>query len=217
MTATRNTSSLKQSSRREVSAAGVVWGMAVVAIVAVGAIACSPHPDSPTAAPPTTQQSQGDVSPAGDIPDNQAFVAFTPADRSFTVKVPEGWARTDSAGVIAFTDKLNTIEIESRPATTAPTVESVNANDIPAIAAHVNGFQPGVVTAEVRRAGDVVLVTYRADSAPNPVTGKVTQEAVERYAFYRPGQQATITLSGPVGADNIDPWRTVTDSFAWTP
>jgi hypothetical protein len=24
-----------------------------------------------------------------------------------------------------------------------------------------------------------------------------------------------VTLSGPAGADNVDPWRTVTDSFRW--
>jgi hypothetical protein len=29
--------------------------------------------------------------------------------------------------------------------------------------------------------------------------------------------QVTIVLSGAVGADNVDPWRTVTDSFAWLP
>jgi hypothetical protein len=25
----------------------------------------------------------------------------------------------------------------------------------------------------------------------------------------------TLTLSAPVGSDNVDPWRTVTDSFRW--
>ncbi|MDT7564604.1 MAG: hypothetical protein QOG76_3228, partial [Pseudonocardiales bacterium] len=26
-----------------------------------------------------------------------------------------------------------------------------------------------------------------------------------------------LTLSGPKGADNVDPWRKVTDSLRWTP
>ena len=26
-----------------------------------------------------------------------------------------------------------------------------------------------------------------------------------------------VTLSGPHGADNVDPWRTVTDSLTWSP
>jgi hypothetical protein len=25
-----------------------------------------------------------------------------------------------------------------------------------------------------------------------------------------------ITLSGPAGADSVDPWRTITDSLQWT-
>ncbi|MDT4974331.1 MAG: hypothetical protein QOG98_89, partial [Pseudonocardiales bacterium] len=60
-------------------------------------------------------------------------------------------------------------------------------------------------------------LTYRADSAPNPVTNKVAVEAVERYEFWRNGTEVVLTLSAPVGSDNVDPWLKVTDSFAWTP
>jgi len=38
---------------------------------------------------------------------------------------------------------------------------------------------------------------------------------VERYAFWRAGTTVILTLSGPQGADNVDPWRMVTDSFGW--
>ena len=41
------------------------------------------------------------------------------------------------------------------------------------------------------------------------------REAVERYAFWHDGQEAVLTLSGPKGADNVDPWRIVTDSLRW--
>ncbi|WP_329331359.1 hypothetical protein OG866_01105 [Streptomyces sp. NBC_00663] len=50
--------------------------------------------------------------PPGDIPDNQAFVAYRPTGGSFTgftVKVPEGWARTGQGSTTVFTDKLNTV------------------------------------------------------------------------------------------------------------
>jgi hypothetical protein len=40
-------------------------------------------------------------------------------------------------------------------------------------------------------------------------------EAVERYEFWRAGHEVVLTLSAPVGSDNVDPWRKVTDSFAW--
>ena len=65
------------------------------------------------------------------------------------------------------------------------------------------------------QAGPVVLVTYRANSAPDPVTGKSVVLDVERYEMWHNGTRATITLSAPQGSDNVDPWRTVTDSFRW--
>jgi hypothetical protein len=45
----------------------------------------------------------------------------------------------------------------------------------------------------------------------------VTVQSVERYEFFRNGHTVTLTLAGPVGADNVDPWRRITDSFAWSP
>ena len=40
-------------------------------------------------------------------------------------------------------------------------------------------------------------------------------DAVERYEFWKAGTEVVLTLSGPQGADNVDPWRIVTDSFGW--
>jgi hypothetical protein len=60
-----------------------------------------------------------------------------------------------------------------------------------------------------------MLIRYSADSQPDPVTGRVFRDAVERYDFYRNGTEAVVTLAGPSGADNVDPWRTVTNSFQW--
>jgi hypothetical protein len=199
----------------------IVAGMSAVAVTASGIIACSPQTPPPVSAPATSQrpaaQATGDVSPAGDIPDNQAFVSFVPADHAFTVKVPEGWAKTDVADGVAFTDKLNTITVTSRATVIVPTVDSVNTLGLPGISKGTPGFQRGDVTQVNRAGGQAILITYGADSPPNAVTGKVVAQSVERYEFYRSGQQVTVTLSAPTGADNVDPWRTVTDSFAWAP
>jgi hypothetical protein len=67
-----------------------------------------------------------------------------------------------------------------------------------------------------RAAGPAVHITYKADAAPDPVTGKVVHDDVERYEFWLAGSEAVITLSSPQGSDNVDPWRVVTDSFSWT-
>jgi hypothetical protein len=53
------------------------------------------------------------------------------------------------------------------------------------------------------------------DSAPNPVTGKVVRDAVERFEFWKAGEEAMLSLSGPQGADNVDPWQIVSDSLHW--
>ena len=40
--------------------------------------------------------------------------------------------------------------------------------------------------------------------------------AVKRFELWRDGKTVVLTVSGPVGADNVDPWRIVTDSFTWS-
>ena len=150
--------------------------------------------------------------PIGDIPDTQVYVPFAAADGSFTVSVPEGWAQTADGTAVTFTDKLNTVRIDARPSVSAPSPESVKRGELSSVKTSNGGFTVGVVK---RRSGDAVLATYQAASAPNPVTGKAGTDAVERYSFWRAGQEVILTLSGPVGADNVDPWRTITDSFQW--
>jgi len=157
------------------------------------------------------------VNPSGDIPDTQVFVAYTDASGSFSLKVPEGWARSEVNGSVGFTDKLNTIRIESTPAPSAPTVDSATRTEVPAIQAAAKNFENPKVATVDRKAGAAVLITYRADAPPDPVTAKVVHDEVERYEFWRNGTEVILTLSGPAGADNIDPWRIVTDSFAWRP
>ena len=165
--------------------------------------------------PTSAKPGSGDVTPPGDIPDNQAFVAFASGDGRYSVKVPEGWGRTDQGAVTTFTDKLNTIRIELAPSAAAPSAASA-AQELPALRAQSRCFEGGTVSIVQRRAGPAVLTTYRADGAADPVTGKVVHDDVERYEFWKAGNAAVITLSSPQGSDNVDPWRTVTDSFAWS-
>lgn len=156
-----------------------------------------------------------EVNAAGDIPDNQVFVPFSPPGAAFSVSVPQGWAQSSEGAATVFTDKFNSVRIETRPLPAAPDVASVKAEDLPQLQASVPGFTGGDVRAVQRTAGTAVLLTYRAASPPNAVTGKSVTEAVERYAFWRGGQEVVLTLAGPQGADNVDPWRTITDSLRW--
>lgn len=197
--------------RRTLSA--VVTGLVVI----TGAAACSssgssgsPHSSSSsTAAPPK------EVNPAGDIPDNQVYVAWSPSGGGFTVKVPEGWARQQTGRATVFSDKFNSVQIERSSVNHAPTVQSVRSVDLPAIRRSAKNVTVGDVSIVKRAGGTAVLATYRAGSAPDPVTGKSVRQDVQRYAFWKNGSQVVLTLSGAVGADNVDPWHIVTDSFRW--
>jgi hypothetical protein len=151
---------------------------------------------------------------AGDIPDNQVFVPYSPDSQVFTVKVPEGWSRVAAAGAVVFDGKLNRIRIELTARSSAPTEATIRA-EVAAIGATTTGFKPVSVQTTDRRAGKALLAKYRADAAADPVTGKVVNDDVERYEFWHSGQLLTLTLSGPHGADNVDPWRIVTDSVRW--
>lgn len=157
-----------------------------------------------------------EINPAGDIPDNQVYVAYQPAAGGYTVKVPEGWARTASGTTTSFTDKLNRIEMASAPATAALTAAQATKTDLPALAKSIPGLTQPKVTTVARPAGKAVLITYLAPSPADPVTGKTHTDAVERYVYFHNGKRITLTLSGPKGADNVDPWKIVTDSLRYT-
>ena len=156
-----------------------------------------------------------EVIAAGDIPDNQVFVPVVAAGGAFTVSVPQGWVRSSDGAAIVFTDKFNSVRIESRPLAAAPDVASVRARDVPALQRSAPGFALGDVQTVLRMSGSAVLLTYTATSAASAVTGKSVTEAVERYAFWRGGTEVVLTLAGPQGSDNVDPWRRVTDSLRW--
>jgi hypothetical protein len=166
---------------------------------------------APAATTPSPQQTESN--PPGDIPDNTQFVPYR--SHGYEVKVPEGWARTDLATGAGFTDKLNTVRVEVGSAASAPSAASARTAEVPKIQAVAHRFTLRRVETVRRGGGQVVRILYEADSAADPVTGKVVRDAVERYEYFRSGREATLTLSGPVGADNVDPWRTVSDSFRW--
>jgi hypothetical protein len=179
--------------------------------VGVGTGACGSSSGSGS----TVDPNAGDVSPPGDIPDNQVFVPYSPPGAGYTVKVPEGWARTTTADGVQFTDKLNSVTLGSAKAARPLTAARARATVVPKLSSSVKGFSNPQVTTAQRSAGQAVLITYLAQSKPDPVTGKSVTDAVERYTFNHGGREAILILSGPQGADNVDPWRIVTDSLRW--
>jgi hypothetical protein len=166
----------------------------VPALAACGSSASSRPSGGSSQASHSKAKQPREVSPPGDIPDDQVYVRYAPPGAGFSVRVPEGWSRTRRAGAVVFTDKLNTIRLERGPAQR----------------------HAGRASVVHRTAGTAQKLTYVAKAPPDPVTGKLVTDAVERYVFAHGGNTAVLTLSGPRGADNVDPWRIVTDSLRGT-
>ena len=155
-----------------------------------------------------------EFNPPGDIPDNQVFVDYRYPGSRVHVRFPEGWARATRHGTTTFTDHFNSIALQVVRAR-RPTTASVRSHDVPQLRRTVAKFAQPKVSQVTRAHGPAVLLTYLLDSAADPVTGKVVRDAAERYAFWNHGQEAILTLTGPQNADNVDPWRLVSDSLQW--
>jgi hypothetical protein len=178
----------------------------VLALLLAVLAGCGGSSSSSSSSKPVDPNAE-ETSPPGDIPDNQAYVAYSPPGADYSVKVPEGWARTAKGGAVTFTDKLNAIRMEELTA---------KGTSVTALARSAEHAKSGKVSIVKRNAGPAVRITYLAPGRPDPVTGKTRTDAVERYAFVHRGQQVVLTLSGPKGADNVDPWKLVTDSLRWS-
>jgi hypothetical protein len=207
-------------------ASAAVSASPLLALVAAGLMAagCSGNsasapatgtqPVSPTATSAASATAGTESPPPGDIPDTTVYIPYRATSGQYVLRVPQGWAQTVTAGAVSFTDKLNSITVTTVRGT-APTLASARATEVPQLQGSVRRFALAGVSAVTRPAGSVVLIRYSAQSQPDAVTGKVYMDSVERYEFYRNGVETVVTLSGPAGADNVDPWRTVTDSFRW--
>lgn len=157
----------------------------------------------------------------GDIPDTQAFVKYTSAAGAYELDTPEGWARTENGAEVSFVDKLDGVKVMVIDAPAPPTVKSVQSNFIEV--AHeqsARAVQVDRVEEVQLPSGKGVLVEYTSNSEPNPVTGKQVRLENNAYLIYKvdsagPGKLATVTLWAPVGADNVDQWQRMSQSFRW--
>ena len=153
--------------------------------------------------------------PTGDIPDTQAFVTYTSQQGGYKVEAPEGWARTVNGGDVSFVNKLDGMNVSLQNSQSAPTVASVRKNDIPALKKAHGAVQVTNVQSVNTPAGRAVLIKYTSNSEPDPVTGKQVRQENNNYIYYKNGKLATLRLYAPLGADNVDQWNRISQSFGW--
>lgn len=170
---------------------------------------------SSTAVPSTESAVAPEVSPAGDIPDTQAFVRYSSAAGGYSLEVPEGWARTENGPNVSFVNKLDGVSVTVTPATAAPTAAGAQQQEVKRIQQSGRAVQIASVQDVQLPAGPVVVIKYLSNSDPNPVTNKQVRLDNETYLFFKNGKEAALTLWAPQGADNVDQWQRMSKSFRW--
>jgi hypothetical protein len=152
--------------------------------------------------------------PPGDIPDSQVFIDYA-SPQGFTMKVPEGWARTDRADGASFVDKLDGVVMMVRKADAAPTVDSAKKTYVPELEKSERAVKVSAVKAVKLPAGTTIRIVYTSNSEPNQVTNKQVRLENERYLYFKDGKLVTLELYAPKGADNVDQWQLMSKSFQW--
>jgi hypothetical protein len=127
--------------------------------------------------------SEAQAAATGDIPDNQVFLLFHDPKAGYSIRYPEGWARTGSGSDVTFQEKANLVHITVHKGTPRG--------------------KPGTKTTSSRT------------SAPDPVTGKRLRLLTDRYEYGNRGMVAILDLATPVGVDNVDAYRMISQSFEW--
>ena len=156
-----------------------------------------------------------EINPPGDIPDDQVFITYK-SPQGFSMKVPEGWARSDTATGAAFADKYGRIDMAKTAVKTVPIEASVKSGEVAALKADGHAVDVKTVRTMKLPAGKTVAVDYLSNSDVNPVTGRKIRLENRRLYFVHSGKEVALTLSAPAGADNVDQWEMMAESFRWT-
>ncbi|HAL36677.1 MAG TPA: hypothetical protein DCP03_00535 [Polaromonas sp.] len=152
--------------------------------------------------------------PPGDIPDSQVFVTYI-SPLGFSLKVPEGWARTNQRDGARFADKYNAVDVAVSSASGAPTTASVTNHEAALLVTVGRAVKIETIKSVKLRSGPAILIVFSSNSEPNAVTNKQLRLENNRYLIYRGGTIATLNLSAPIGADNVDQWKLISNSFQW--
>jgi hypothetical protein len=160
-----------------------------------------------------------EVNPPGDIPDSQAFVKFTNTTGGYQLEVPEGWSQLSAppeySSDVTFVNKYDGVSVHIAPVATAPTAASAHTNEVKQIQSKYRAVTVTAVSEANVPAGKAVVIKYTSNSDPNPVTNKRVRLENATYVFYRNGKEAMLTMWAPLGADNVDQWNRMANSFRW--
>lgn len=205
--------------RRVTPADAVRWlllGGAVLAAAAGCSAAGSPRPTAVTDAsgPPVGSHGTDPGTTTGDVPDDAVFLTYSDPAHGFTVQYVEGWQVEPRPDGVSIRDKdsSETISMVSLPSDVAV---FVTGSDLPALG-RLPGFRFMSQDTATVNGTTVAHIVYDLPSPPDPVTGKAVPSVVDRYYVPGPSGLALVSLSTPVGVDNVDAFRQMIESFRWT-
>jgi len=186
---------------------GMAFALGVVGFAAV----TSPRGTAmaaPAAARPWLVPAAGQ--PGGDIPDSAVYLRYQ--GRGFSVEYVEGWLQTAGAHGVTFGDKDSSVAAEMRTRVAGALPVYVQRADLPRLA-HTPGFRQGALSHDTIGGYPALRLAYHGQSAPDAVTGKTVALQVDRYYVNGPRALAVLTLSTPLGVDNVDAFRRIAHSF----
>jgi hypothetical protein len=164
------------------------------------------RPRRPDPARPRT----GVRSRAGNEWDDQVFITYR-SSQSFSLKVPEGWTRTETASRVVFEDRHWRIEVSIINPRASPIAATARA-------ARFAKRHPAVVIQCVREtklpAGRSIQIRFTS-ALPRPGAKKEFGLASERYLITGFGKIAVLTLCAPAVMQAADLWRLIANSFRW--
>jgi hypothetical protein len=96
----------------------------VLAGAALGVVACGGSSDGSKGGSAGALSAEAQSAATGDIPDNQVFLTFRNRAAGYSMKNPEGWARTGPARDVTFQDKNNIVHVVVGPARRRPSAPS---------------------------------------------------------------------------------------------
>lgn len=156
-----------------------------------------------------------EINPVGDIPDNQAFIKYQSASGGYLIQVPERWARTENGTDVHFIDKFDGVQVQISKATELLSIDSIRKNQAAAIEKSGRAVTVKNIKQVKLNGGSAVVVSYESNSDPDPVTNKQVRLENESYYFNKNGSLACVTVWAPLGADNVDQWNFISNSFGW--
>jgi hypothetical protein len=151
----------------------------------------------------------------GDIPDSQAFIKYASPSERYNLLVPEGWGMTGAGTNMKFADKYNGVRVQIVNFNGSLSIEKVKADLVPILNKDNRAVTIVDIANLTRKGGDSIMVNFESNSDINPVTNKQIRLEDKAYFFYDKGRVAILTVWAPYGADNVDQWNLISNSFRW--